>query len=711
MNIKKISLLIIISLTVFYIFNSGLINQLNFTELKSRQSELFEYYLKYPWRTYLTYFLVYVICTALSLPGATVLTLGSGAIFGFVKGTLLVSFASTIGATIAFLITRYLFRETIEKKFQEQVNAINKGVDKEGGFYLFTLRLIPVFPFFLINMVMGLTKMSVWTFALISQIGMILGTMIYVNAGTQIAQIESTRGILSLPLLSSLILLGLLPLLTKKIVSILKVRSVYKGFKKPKKFDYNVLVIGGGSAGLVTSYIASAVKAKVGLIEKNKMGGECLNTGCVPSKALIKSSKVMKTFLSANKFGLNSDSMDFDFSKVMNRVQDIISKIGPHDSIERYTSLGVDCIQGEAEILSPWEVKVNDVVYKTKNVVLAIGATPIIPNIPGIDKIAFKTSETIWDLQERPKKMLVLGAGPVGCEMAQAFARLGCEVTMVTHLGEILQKEDSDVSEELVKHFLEDGIKIFTQHEPILFDQNEHKKWITLKGPNGTVEIDFNEVLIAVGRRANTKIKGLEKLNLDLGEHGTFSHDEFLRTKYSNIYVCGDCAGPYQFSHMASHQAWYASVNALFSPLKSFRVDYRVVPWATFTDPEIARVGLSEKEARLKGIEYEVSKYELEDLDRAIADSENYGFVKVLTPKGSDRIIGVTIVSSRASDMLPEFVLAMKWGLGLNKILGTIHTYPTFSDAAKYAAGNWKKNHKPEGILRLLEKFHAWRRN
>lgn len=692
------------------IFKSGYLNQINFTQLKLHQTELHHFYTENPLKMLLIYFFVYVLCTAFSLPGATILTLGAGGIFGFTKGTILVSFGSTIGATIAFLITRYLFREGIQKKFHQQLKVINSGIEKEGGFYLFSLRLIPIFPFFLINMVMGLTKMSVWTFAFVSQAGMILGTMIYVNAGTQLAQIENTGGILSLPLLSSLFLLGLLPLFTKKLVSFFRVLSVYKSFKKPKKFDYNILVIGGGSAGLVTSYIASAVKAKVGLIEKHKMGGECLNTGCVPSKAFIKSSRVMKTFRSADKFGLDTKFVNVDFSKVMTRVHEVISKIDPHDSVERYTSLGVDCIQGEAEILSPWEIKVNDRILRTKNIVLATGATPIIPVIPGIDKVGYKTSETIWQLKEAPGKILVLGAGPVGCEMAQAFARLGCEVTIVTHHNEILQKEDSDVSKELEKHFKQDGVKIFTEHAPLLFDQNPNRKWVLLKGLDGEIEIEFNEVLVAVGRRANTKIKGLNKLDLDLGDHGTFSHDEFLRTKFPNIFVCGDCAGPYQFSHMASHQAWYASVNALFSPFKSFRVDYRVVPWATFTDPEIARVGLSEKEATQLGIEYEVTKYGLDDLDRAIADGENYGFVKVLTPKGSDKILGATIVGSRGSDLISEFVLAMKWGLGLNKILGTIHTYPTYSEAAKYTAGNWKKNHKPESLLRLLRKFHDWRR-
>lgn len=707
---KKFFALAAVVLLVVVAYKTGLTDYLTFAELKARQAELQLFYEQNPWQMLGGYFAVYVLCTALSLPGASILTLGAGAVFGLLPGVVLVSFASTLGATLAFLFTRYLLRSTIEAKFKAQLESINRGIEKEGAFYLFTLRLVPVFPFFLINMVMGLTKMPVLVYALVSQVGMLLGTGVYVNAGTQLSKLDGVAGILSPAIIGSFVLLGLLPLVAKKIIDYLKAQKVYRGFKKPKTFDYNLIAIGGGSAGLVTAYISAAVKAKVALIEKHKMGGDCLNTGCVPSKALIKTAKLVQSTKRAEEFGLRPLAAVVDFPAVMARIHQVIAKIEPHDSIERYTNLGVECITGEAEIVSPWEVKVNGKILTTKNIVLATGASPLVPPIPGLRDVAPLTSENLWQLKTQPKRLAVLGGGPIGCEMAQAFARLGCAVTLVEASDRILVREDADVSQEVLKSFTSDGVTVLTKHKAVSFGRDGAEKWLEAVGPQGPVKVVFDEVLVALGRKANTKVPGLEKLNLELNPTGTFAHDEQLRTKYPNIFVCGDCAGPYQFTHTAAHQAWYAAVNALFAPFKSFKVDYRVIPWTTFTEPEVARVGLSESEAQAKGIDFEVTRYGLDDLDRAIADGDDHGFVKVITPKGSDQILGATIVGAHAGDLLAEFILAMKWGIGLNKILGTIHAYPTFSEATKYTAGNWKKAHKPETVLLWVQKFHAWRR-
>lgn len=709
-NMKKFLLLAFVLAVFFAAYKTGLTDYLTFAQLKARQADLQMFYESNPWQMLGGYFALYVLCTALSLPGATILTLGAGAVFGLLNGVVLVSFASTLGATLAFLFTRYLLRSTVEAKFKSQIDSINNGIDKEGAFYLFTLRLVPVFPFFLINMVMGLTKMSVITYAFVSQLGMLLGTTVYVNAGTQLSRLESATGILSPAILGSFVLLGLLPLATKRIIDILKARKVYRGFKKPTHFDYNLIAIGGGSAGLVTAYISAAVKAKVALIEKHKMGGDCLNTGCVPSKALIKTAKLVHSTKRAEEFGLKPLKAEVDFPAVMERINQVIAKIEPHDSIERYTSLGVDCISGEAEIVSPWEVRVNGKILTTKNIVLATGASPLVPPIPGLRDVSPLTSENLWQLKSKPKRLAVLGGGPIGCEMAQAFARIGSEVTLVEASDRILVREDVDVSHEVLKSFTNDDVRVLTKHKAVSFGIENEEKWLLADGPEGQTKVYFDQVLVALGRKANTKVPGLEKLNLELSPTGTFAHDDLLRTKYPNIFVCGDCAGPYQFTHTAAHQAWYAAVNALFSPFKTFKVDYRVIPWTTFTEPEVARVGLSESEAKAKGIEFEVTRYGLDDLDRAIADGDDHGFVKVITPKGGDQILGATIVGVHAGDLLAEFILAMKWGIGLNKILGTIHAYPTFSEATKYTAGNWKKAHKPEVVLRWVEKFHAWRR-
>lgn len=481
-------------------------------------------------------------------------------------------------------------------------------------------------------------------------------------------------------------------------------------YKKPKSFDYNVMVIGAGSAGLVSSYIAAAVKAKVALVEKHKMGGDCLNTGCVPSKALIRSAKMLSYARRAKDFGFKDASVDYDFSEVMDRVQSVIKQVEPHDSVERYTELGVECITGEAKIIDPYRIQVGDKLYSTRSIIIATGARPFVPPIPGVEKVGYLTSDNIWELRTLPKRLVVLGGGPIGSEMTQCFSRLGSEVYQIEMLPQILIREDQEVSDIVTERFKEDGVHVMTDHKAKEFLVENGEKVLVCEYQGNDVRISFDEVLVAVGRKPNTTGFGLEELGIETVRPGVIKSDPFLRTKYPNIYVCGDVAGPYQFTHTAGHQAWYAAVNALFSPYKKFKADYSVIPWCTFTDPEVARVGLNEKEAKENNIPYEVTTYGIDDLDRAIADSEDHGFVKVLTVPGKDRILGVTIVGTHAGDLISEYVLAMKHNLGLNKILGTIHIYPTLAEANKYAAGNWRKDHVPKKLMAFLEKFHAWRR-
>ncbi len=472
------------------------------------------------------------------------------------------------------------------------------------------------------------------------------------------------------------------------------------------KYDYNIIVIGAGSGGLVSSYIAAAVKAKVALIERHKMGGDCLNTGCVPSKALLKSASVKGYEKRAEELGFEHINVEMDFAKVMERVQHIIRKIEPHDSVERYSKLGVECITGDATITSAHEVEVNGKTLSARSIIVATGARPFVPAIEGLDTVDYLTSDTIWNLRELPKRLVVLGGGPIGSELAQAFAKLGSEVTIIDRNNHILQREDREAIEIATRKFEADGIRILSNHEARYFDGN----CVTCTHNGQDVTIEFDQVLIALGRAANVTGFGLEELGVKLNPNNTIEANPFLQTNIPSIYVCGDVTGPYQFTHVAAHQAWYACVNALFSPFKKFKVDYRVIPWATFTSPEIARVGLNEKEAKQNGVAYEVTTYGIDDLDRAIADSEDYGFVKVLTKPGKDKILGVTIVGNHAGDLIAEYILAMKHNIGLNKILGTIHIYPTMAEANKYAAGEWKRAHAPEWALNLLQKFHAWRR-
>ena len=706
----KILLFIIIAALVYLFFAFDLANRFTLSNLKAKQEAFQTYYAEHKFLTLGMYMGIYILVTALSLPGAAVMSLAGGALFGLVNGVIVVSFASTIGATLAFLVSRFLMGNYVQEKFGDKLTAINKGIEKDGPFYLFTLRLVPVFPFFVINLAMGLTKLRTFTFFWVSQIGMFPGTVVYLNAGTQLGRIDSLSGILSPSIVLSFALLGLFPLFAKKATEFIKSKKIYAGYKKPKGYDYNLVVIGAGSAGLVSAYIASAVKAKTAIIEKSKMGGDCLNTGCVPSKALIKSAKILSDAARSQKYGIEKMEASFHFSGVMKRIHNVISKIEPHDSAERYASLGVECIQGEARIIDPFRVEVNGKVLTTKNIVIASGAEPFIPPIPGLLDIDYLTSDNIWNLRELPNRLVVLGGGPIGSELAQAFARLGSRVTQVEMMDRILLREDKDVSEAITNRFKEEGISVLAGHRAERIIVEGHEKVLICDDKGKKIRIPFDQILVAVGRAARIKGFGLEDIGVRITDRKTIEVNHLMQTNFPNIYCAGDCAGPYQFTHTASHQAWYAAVNALFGKFKTFSVDYRVIPWCTFTDPEVARVGLNEREASEQGIAYETTIYHIDDLDRAIADGSDHGFVRVLTKPGADTILGVTIVGPHAGEIISEFVLAMKYNLGLNKILGTIHIYPTFSEANKYAAGNWKKAHAPEKILAWLKKYHVWMR-
>ena len=706
-------ILVVAAIAAFFIFDLGKYFSLEY--FKSQQAAIEAYYQANATKTGVIFFLIYIAVTALSLPGAAIMTLVAGAIFGLLWGVVIVSFASSIGATAAFLVARFLLRDSIQAKFGDKLKAFNAGVEKEGGFYLFTLRLVPAFPFFMINVVMGLTSMKAWTFFWVSQLGMFLGTIVFVNAGTELAKITSLKGILSPGVLGAFVLLGIFPIIAKKIIDSLKARKVYSKWadKKPAHFDRNVVVIGGGSAGLVTSYIAAAVKAKVTLVERHQMGGDCLNTGCVPSKALIRSAKLLNHISRAKEFGISSATAQWDFAEVMERVQKIIADIEPHDSVARYTGIGVDCVKGSAKIITPWEVEItldNGSKQKltTKNIVIAAGARPFVPPIPGLQECKPLTSDNVWNIRVLPKRLVVLGGGPIGSELTQCFARFGSKVTQVEMLPRIMIREDVEVSEMVKKKFEAEGVDVLVNHKALKVVVENGEKYLVVESEGQEKRIAFDEILCAVGRIANTTGYGLEELGIPAKK--VVEVNDYLETIYPNIFACGDVAGPFQFTHTAAHMAWFASVNALFGKFKKFKVDYSVVPWATFTDPEVARVGINEQEAIEKKIAHDVHVYGIDDLDRAIADGEAHGFVKVITPKGGDKILGATIVGEHAGDLLVEFVAGMKHGFGLNGILNTIHTYPTLGEANKYAAGVYKRSTATVGKLAVAKAMNDWTR-
>ncbi len=707
-NRKLLIAFLAILVAGFFFFDIGRFFSLDY--LKSEQAALSALYEQRPFLVIASFFFGYIAVTALSLPGAAILTLAAGAQFGLLTGTIIVSFASSIGATLAFLVSRYLLRDTIENRFGEKLKTFNRNIEKDGAFYLFTVRLVPVFPFFLVNLVMGLTPLKTGVFYIVSQVGMLAGTLVYVNAGTQLAKIDSLSGILSPGLIFSFALLGIFPLIAKKVVDMIKARKRYEGYTKPEKFDQDIVVLGAGSGGLVSAYIGAVVKAKVTLIEKSKMGGDCLNTGCVPSKALIRSAKLMNNIKHSEKYGVQHATGEVDFAKTMQRVHDVIARIEPHDSVERYTGLGVNVIEGEGRITSPWTVEVNGKTLTTRNIIIATGGSPLVPPIPGLEQVNYLTSHNLWELDTLPKRLVVLGGGPIGCELTQAFRRLGSDVVQIEMAEQIMGREDPEVAEMVRQRFVAEGVQVMVDTKAVSVDVNDDGKWLVCESDGDIIKVPFDEIIVAVGRKANTAGFGLEELGIRLNKNGTVATNDYLETDFPNIFAVGDVAGPYQFTHVAAHQAWYAAVNSLFGMFRKFSADYRVIPWATFTDPEVARVGLNETDARAQDIPYELTTYGIDDLDRAIADSSDYGVVKVLTKPGKDKILGVTIVGEHAGDLIAEYVLAMKHGLGLNKILGTIHIYPTLSESNKYAAGEWKRAHQPEKLLAWVERFHTWRR-
>jgi len=703
-----LAIAIILLISTFFALDLGQYFTLEF--FKSRQSQLLDYRAQQPLQAAIIFFFAYIAVTGLSLPGATIMTLVGGALFGLWQGLLIISFASTIGATLAFIAARFILRDSVQGRFGGQLSAVNAGIERDGGFYLFALRLVPAFPFFVINLLMGLTPIRIWAFYIVSQLGMLPGTLVYVNAGTQLGSINSVADVASPGLVASFVLLALFPFIARRGLDVFKSWRVLRAYPKPKRFERDLVVIGAGAAGLVSAFIGATVKAKVSLIEKHKMGGDCLNYGCVPSKALIRSAKYLSHTRRAAEFGFKPAEVDFEFAEVMDRVQRVVRTVAPHDSVERYNAMGVECLNGEAKIKSPWEVEIDGRSLTTRNIIIAAGAEPLVPPIPGLDEVEYLTSDTLWGLRELPRRLVVLGGGPIGSELTQCFARLGSKVTQVEMAPRILIREDAEIAQIVTDAFRKDGIDVLVNHKAKAFRKDGARKLLIAEHLGEDVEIEFDTVLVAVGRTPRIRGYGLDELGIDTTSRRTVEINEYLQTRFPNIYACGDVAGPYQFTHTAAHQAWFAAVNALFGCVKKFRVDYSVIPWATFTDPEVARVGLNEQEAREQGITYEVTRYGIDDLDRAIADEEAHGQVKVLTVPGKDRILGVTIVGEHAGDLIAEYVLAMKHKVGLNGILGTIHIYPTLAEANKYAAGEWKRSRVSARTLNWLERFHTWRR-
>lgn len=671
-----------------------------------------------PMAATLAAFALYVAVTALSLPLGIWMTLGIGALFGFWWGLAIVSFASTLGASLAFLSARHLMRDWARARLGARLEAIDRGLARDGVLYLLTLRLVPAVPFFAVNLAMGLTALPLRRFWWASQIGMLPGTAIYVNAGTELAAVRSVSDIVSPGMLGALLALGAFPWIARWGAGWLRLRRLRAPWPRPRRFDRNLVVIGAGAAGLVAAYMAATLRARVTLIEEAEMGGDCLNTGCVPSKTLIRSGRAAAEVRRAADFGIRAGSPETDWPAVTARIRAAIAAIAPNDSAERYRGLGVEVLAGRARIADPWHVEVTTEAgmrrLSTRAIVIATGAAPVVPPIPGLIDAGCLTSETIWtrlaDPAGPPRRLAILGAGPIGCELAQALARLGLGVVLIEAAPRILPREDAEAAGLAAAALAADGVEIRTGARVASVGGRAGDLRLILADG---AEIAAEAVLAATGRRARLQGLGLEALGIG-AEGPTIETDAFMRTLHPNILAAGDVAGPAQFTHAAAQQGWGAAVNALVGGivpgLRGLRVAGATMPAVTFTDPEIARAGLSEEEARARGIAHEVTRHDLGHLDRAIADGVTGGFVKVVTAGRGGRILGVTIVAPHAGEMLAPFLLAMQARLGLGRMLATVLPYPTYAEAGKFAAGTWRKRRTNPRALALAGAFNRWRR-
>lgn len=648
---------------------------------------------------------------SLGIPGALILTLLAGAVFGWKWGTVIVSVSSTAGACCAFLLSRYFFRELIGEKYSGKGKSVLDAYESKGPLFLLSLRLVPIVPYFLVNLLMGVTRIPLATFALLSAVGMFPSTMLYVKAGVNFSQIRSVSDILSKKMLLLFCFFALIPVAANWMLPRIRFWWVMRKYPKPKSFDYNFVVVGAGSAGLVAANLGARLQAKVALVERGKSGGDCLNRGCVPSKTLLAIAKGVHHRESAESVSAPYGKAKKEYTAVRRSIQRVIEQIAPHDSFERYESLGVDCFEGNAEVISPYEVKVGEKVLTTKNVVIATGASPILPVMPGIREQGVYTSDTIWEMQDLPTRLLVLGGGAIGCELAQAFSRLGVKVTIVEKGPRILAREDERASMLLTGSLQKEGVKLFCETEAVRIDRVQEHLNVQMRRLDGSAEnLEVDAVLVALGRKPNQEVflnaKGIESLS-----RAAVKVDSDLSvTTLPNFFFCGDSIGPDFFTHAAGFQGSVVALNALFGGWRKFSGTPKVMPRCIFTEPEVASVGMGEDVLKREKIPFTVCFYSWEKFDRALTEGKENGFVKVFLARGSDKILGATIVGERAGEILQQIVFAMHHGKGLGSFVNVIQPYPSYADCVRMAALAWKNNSAPKWIFPWLRDFHKWNR-
>jgi pyruvate/2-oxoglutarate dehydrogenase complex dihydrolipoamide dehydrogenase (E3) component/uncharacterized membrane protein YdjX (TVP38/TMEM64 family) len=690
---------------------------------------------------------IYIIAVVAALPGSA-LSIAAGALFGSVLGVILVSIGATVGASLAFLISRYFARESMVNWLgkNERFQRLDRLTEEQGAAIVALTRLVPLFPFNLLNYGFGLTRVPFWTYVFWSWLCMLPGIILYVVGADAVAKVLAQGKIpwyLVGAFLAVLIFLVIVVRYAKGRLGTSDKAAPAGKASNPADLPatpevspldeynqelvanvrpgdwinpepaavYNLVVIGAGTAGLVTAAGAAGLGAKVALVERHLMGGDCLNYGCVPSKAVIRSSRLCAELSRAGTLGIQTPAgVEVDFAAVMARMRRLRAGISEHDSARRFRDLGVDVFLGQARFTGRDSIEVGGKTLRFKKAVIATGGRAVHPNIPGLSEAGFLTNETVFSLTERPGRLLVMGGGPIGCEFAQAMQRLGCQVTLLHKYDRLMNREDPDAAKIVQKIFLKEGITLIYNAKPLRVDRGGTGKVVQYEhdGQAGVIEVD--EILIGAGRAPNVEGLNLEAAGVayEGGKGRGVVVNDKLQTANPNIYAAGDVCLPYQFTHLADASARIVIQNALFFGSK--KLSALTIPWCTYTDPEVAHVGLSEQEAQKKKIAYQIFMKPLKEVDRAILDGEEEGFVKILVKAGSDKILGATIVASHAGEMISEVTCAMAGNVGLGALAGVIHPYPTQAEAIRATGDLYNRTRLTPFVKNLFTRFLAWRR-
>ncbi|MBA3536096.1 MAG: FAD-dependent oxidoreductase [Tatlockia sp.] len=700
-------LILLLGLLILF-FSLRLDKYLTFTSLRENRATLISWTKEHFFMAALLYMSCYTLAVAASVPGAVFLTLAGGFLFGVVFGTVFVIVSATLGATALFFAVRTSFGDWLAKSALSWLGRMREGFQQNAFSYLLMLRLVPLFPFWVVNIVPALLGVDAKTFIITTFFGILPGSIVYVMVGNGLSHVFEANQTPNLGIIFDIkVLLPLLALAALSFIPILYKRVNPKEQKKNPKTNQikcDLSIIGAGAGGLSVAAVAAQLGLKVVLLESGKMGGDCLNYGCVPSKSLLAAGKIAYQLRHAAQFGISSKGLEIDFKKVMQQVHAVIKVLAKNDSVERFESLGVQVIKAVARFSGVNTLVAQDRVIEARRIVIATGSSPFKPPIPGLEDTPYLTNETIFNLTEQPKHLIVIGGGPIGCELAQAFSMLGSKITLIEGFN-LLPKDDVDCVAILRAQLKAMGIIIHEQAKVLGVEPHAHGGIkVSINQAGEKLAIRGSHLLIATGRRANVENLDLEKAGIVYSNKGIEVNSR-LQTSNRRVYALGDVVGPYQFTHMATYQAGIVLRNIAFKiPAK---VDYRAIPWVTYTLPEIAHVGLLAEEA-LKHADIQFTEWSFLENDRAQTEHSLEGKIKIISDK-KGRVLGVTIVGAHAGELILPWVIAIREKRTLRSFTDAVSPYPTLSEISKRVAGEFYKSklfsNKTRWLVGLLKKL------